>query len=262
VEAAGPGSCMGMGTAIHRRLRAGTAWPVLTGRPAIYHPVPRQAVRKRRPSPNPLRCGVTRPSRVPRRLPRRRGPRRTGLRRRGVHRTGRRLTALRRTALIRPVPRPTAARRTKPPNRRARLPAGCRAGPLGSLAGDRAHRPAVPLAPARHRHQPPRRPGSRPSLSPYARRRSSRVLRSRRVGESPQARRAPVSDPRRSPTVKRLGQGPGAERRSLSLPARLPSRGPPPGQPDRTGRLVLVRRTPSRPGARPSRSGARWCPRS
>ena len=245
VGVARPDSCLGM--AIRRRLRAGKAGLELTGRPAIRRPAPRQAVRKRRPSPNLLRHGVTRLSRIPRRP-----PRRTGLRR----------TALRRTALAHPLLRPTTSHLTKPPNRRARLPAACRAGPPGSLAGDRAHRPAaLPPGPVRHRHQPPRPPGSKPSPSPNESR-SRRTRRSRPVRRSRQLERPPVSSLRRSPPVKRQGQGPQTRRRSPSLPARLPSHSQPLGRPDRTGRLVLVRRTRSRQGAGPSQSGAKWYPRS
>ncbi len=218
------------------------------GRLALYRPVPRQMVRKPRPSANLLRCGVPRPSRIPRPPPRRTGPRRA--------------------ARPRPLSPPTAPRRAKPLPRRTRLPAGCRAGFPGSLAGDRARGPAArPPGSARHRRQPPRPPRGQGSPSLHG------GHRSRRVRRSQQTRRPPVSQPRRSPPGKRRSQGPPAKRRSLSRPARrpgkslrvkresqsvtagLPGRSPPPSQPDRTGRRALVRRTPSR-------SGARWCPRS
>jgi hypothetical protein len=258
-----PGSCPG--TAIGCRLRAGKTQLGLTGRPAICRPVPRRAVRKRGPSPNPLRREANRPSRIPRRP-----PHRTGLRRTAPHRTaqGRMAldrTALDRTALDRPLPRPTALR-PRLLCQRVRLPAGCRTGPPGSLAGDRARRPAaLPPGPAHYRRQPPRLPGSEPSPSPHASSPSRRTRRSRRVRRSRQVGRPPVSQLRRSPPVKRQGQSRPAKRRSPNLPAWLLSHSRPPGRPDRTGRLVLVRRTRSRrsrQGTRSSRSGARWCPRS
>jgi len=247
VGAARPDPCLGTG--IRRRLRAWKVRPGLTGRPAICRPVPRPAVRNLRPSPNQLRRGVTRPSRI-----RRRPPRRMTLRQTAPRRTALGRTALGRTALPRPLPRPTAPHRTKPLHPRAGPPASCRAGPPGSLVGDRARRPAaLPPGPARHRHQPPRPPRIRPSPSPHARRRSRHALRSPRARGSRQVGRPLVSQLRRSPPVKRQSQRPPAKRRTPSLPARMPSHSQPPGRPDRTGRLVLIRRTPRRQGARPSR---------
>lgn len=245
-----PGSCPG--TAICCRLQAGQAQLELTGRPAICPPAPRQAVRKRRPSPNLLRRVVTRPSRIPPRSPDRTGLGRTAL---GP-------TALGQTALARPVPRPTAPH-PRLPHQRVRLPAGCRTGPQGSPAGDQARRPvALPPSPAHYRQPPPRPPGSGPSPSPHASSRNRRPRTSRRVHRSQRMGRPPVSQLRRTPPVKRQGQGRPARRRSPVLPAWLLSHSQPHGGPGRTGRPILVRRTPSRQGVRPSRSGARWCPRS